>query len=104
MHRQAEGGRWWLTASSSLLQVRALLGEMVLERGEVEVRGRLAYVPQTAWIPNDSLRNTVLFGEAFDSARYGRVLQSCGLVPDLALLEVRGGGGRSARLLLAGRG
>jgi hypothetical protein len=76
-----------------LMQVRALLGEMRLEQGSVDVRGRVAYVAQSAWIPNDSLKNAVLFGESLDVRRYGETLQACGLLPDLELLEVGGGGG-----------
>lgn len=70
-------------------QVRAILGEMRVEGGEVAVKGKLAYVAQSAWVPNDSLRNAVLFGQSLDRTKYAHTLQACGLLPDLALLEVR---------------
>lgn len=63
---------------------------MRLEGGEVGVKGKLAYVAQSAWVPNDSLRNAVLFGQSLDRTKYAHTLQACGLLPDLALLEVRG--------------
>jgi len=51
--------------------IRALLGEMRLEGGNVSItNGRVAYVPQTSWIPNDSLKNNVLFGEEYDEERW----------------------------------
>jgi len=40
------------SGKSTLLS--ALLGELVKTGGEVAVAGRVAYIPQTAWIPNAS--------------------------------------------------
>ena len=46
---------------SSLLL--ALLGEMERLRGYIGVRGRAAYVPQQAWMQNNSLRQNITFGK-----------------------------------------
>lgn len=51
--------------------------------GDVYATGSLAYVPQAAWIPNDSVRNNIIFGKEFDEARYRRVVEVCRLERDL---------------------
>jgi ATP-binding cassette, subfamily C (CFTR/MRP), member 1 len=51
----------------------ALLGEMRQLSGEVYANGDVAFVPQTAWIPNDTLRNNVCFGRPYDELRYKEV-------------------------------
>lgn len=61
----------------------ALLGDMKHVSGNVYAAGALAYVPQTAWIPNDTVRNNVLFGKAYDEDKYRRVLAVCRLERDL---------------------
>jgi ATP-binding cassette subfamily C (CFTR/MRP) protein 5 len=59
---------------SSLLS--AILGHMKTSRGRVSVDGSFAYVSQQAWIMNSSLRDNILFGEAFDPKRYISLRQS----------------------------
>lgn len=61
----------------------ALLGDMRHVSGDVYATGSLAYVPQTAWIPNDTVRNNILFGKVYDEARYRRILDACRLERDL---------------------
>uniref|UniRef100_A0A8C5GV90 Uncharacterized protein n=1 Tax=Gouania willdenowi TaxID=441366 RepID=A0A8C5GV90_GOUWI len=72
------------SGKSSLLS--ALLGQMTLLEGNVAVNGGFAYVSQQAWILNDSLRENILFGNAYDSNRYSAVLEACCLLPDVAEL------------------
>ena len=67
--------------------VSAMLGEMHREAGLVSIKGRVAYVSQSAWIPNDSLKNVVLFGNPMEEARYHSIIDSCGLKRDLEILE-----------------
>lgn len=66
--------------------------------GDVYAAGSLAYVPQTAWIPNDSVRNNILFGKPYDEAKYQQVLAVCRLQRDL---EVRYSACYDKRYLLA---
>ncbi|CAM9778040.1 unnamed protein product, partial [Phaeothamnion confervicola] len=74
------------SGKSSLLA--ALLGELHLLSGAVSMAaGGVAYVPQTAWIPNDSLRNNICFGRPYDEERYEEVVRVCRLERDLELLE-----------------
>ena len=67
--------------------VSALLGEMHREAGRVSVKGAVAYVSQAAWIPNDSLKNVILFGSPMEQARYQSIIDSCGLRRDVEILE-----------------
>ncbi|OAQ30094.1 hypothetical protein K457DRAFT_73774, partial [Linnemannia elongata AG-77] len=69
---------------SSLLN--AIIGDMYKRQGSVCVYGRMAYVPQQAWILNATVRDNILFGNSFDQARYDLVLTVCGLLPDLEML------------------
>ncbi|KAF9151749.1 hypothetical protein BG015_006269 [Linnemannia schmuckeri] len=69
---------------SSLLN--AIIGEMYKHEGTIRVRGRVAYVPQQAFIINATVRDNIVFGNLFDQERYHRVLTACGLDPDLDLL------------------
>lgn len=69
---------------SSLLS--AILGELYTLQGHVSIRGRVAYVPQHAWILNASVKDNILFGQPYDESRYLQILYSAGLEPDLAIL------------------
>lgn len=55
--------------------------------GDIYAAGALAYVPQTAWIPNDTVRNNVLFGKPYDQKKYDKVLEVCRLRRDLEVRE-----------------
>ncbi|KAF9935468.1 hypothetical protein BGZ67_003418 [Mortierella alpina] len=69
---------------SSLLS--AITGEMYKYQGYAKIIGRIAYVPQQAWILNATLRDNILFGNAMDHDRYHQVLFACGLEPDIEML------------------
>lgn len=73
------------SGKSSLMS--ALLGEMTLCRGELTVRGRVAYVPQRPWVFNASLRENVLFGQPFEPEWYRQVLRVCALEADVAEMQ-----------------
>ena len=49
-------------------------------------QGSVAYVPQQAWIQNDTLQNNILFGKQLEQQRYNKVLEACALFPDLEIL------------------
>lgn len=55
----------------------ALLGEMTKLDGQISIDGSVAYVAQTAWIINASLKDNVLMGRPYDEARYQQVLEVC---------------------------
>jgi ATP-binding cassette subfamily C (CFTR/MRP) protein 1 len=64
----------------------ALLGELVKVRGSVSIRGRLAYMSQSAWIQNCTLKDNILFGLPFDPVRYQAAIEAAALATDLLLL------------------
>ncbi|KAI8094907.1 P-loop containing nucleoside triphosphate hydrolase protein [Gilbertella persicaria] len=47
----------------------------------------IAYVAQTAWLQNCSIRDNILFGLPFDQERYEKVLYMTALTRDLEILE-----------------
>jgi ATP-binding cassette, subfamily C (CFTR/MRP), member 1 len=47
---------------------------------------RVAYVPQTAWVLNDTIRNNILFGSEYDETKYRDTVIACALAEDLARL------------------
>jgi ABC-type multidrug transport system fused ATPase/permease subunit len=65
----------------------AILGETLLQSGEVQVKGRIAYASQSAWILNATLRDNILFGMPFDQEKYDKVLKACQLSHDLDMLD-----------------
>ncbi|KAH7925080.1 hypothetical protein BV22DRAFT_1195420 [Leucogyrophana mollusca] len=76
------------------------------------VQGVCAYVPQSAWLRNASIKENILFNLPFDPERYQKTLEVCALVSDLLILEdgdeaeigergVNLSGGQKARVSLA---
>jgi ABC-type multidrug transport system fused ATPase/permease subunit len=47
----------------------------------------VAFVPQTAWLRNATIRDNIVFNEPYDRKRYEQVLYDCALIKDLATLE-----------------
>ena len=66
--------------------INALLGEMMLQKGEVRAAGDMAYVPQQAWVQNATLKDNILFGREYNKYIYKRVLDACALTSDLSIL------------------
>ncbi|KAL2358738.1 multidrug resistance-associated protein 1 [Cryomyces antarcticus] len=95
---------------SSFLQ--AMLGDLWKTKGEVVLRGTSAYVAQSPWVMNASVKENIVFGYRWDPHFYDRTVKACALIEDFASLpdgdqtEVgeRGislSGGQKARLTLA---
>lgn len=47
----------------------------------------IAYVAQTPWIENATIKDNILFGLPFDETRYSKVLKACALTQDLELFD-----------------
>ena len=95
---------------SSMLQT--MLGDLYKLKGEVVMRGPAAYVAQSPWVMNASVRENIVFGHRWDPAFYDRTVKACALTEDFSILpdgdqtEVgeRGislSGGQKTRLTLA---
>jgi len=69
---------------SSLLM--ATLGELPSKKGSVQVKGRISYASQEAWVFNGSLKYNITFGQEFDEAKYRKVIRVCALERDIELL------------------
>ncbi|KAI0251186.1 multidrug resistance-associated ABC transporter [Lactifluus subvellereus] len=76
------------------------------------IDGVCAYVPQSAWLRNASIKENILFNLPYVEERYRRTLEVCALVNDLKILEdgdeseigergVNLSGGQKARVSLA---
>ncbi|TDL25136.1 multidrug resistance-associated ABC transporter [Rickenella mellea] len=76
------------------------------------VPGVCAYVPQSAWLQNASIKENILFNLPFVAERYQKTLEVCALISDLRILEdgdeseigergVNLSGGQKARVSLA---
>ena len=59
------------SGKSSLLS--ALLGDMIRVHGEANIKGKIAYVPQQAWMQNATLKNNILFGRNYQRELYEKV-------------------------------
>lgn len=66
--------------------IHAILGEMKKVNGDVSLSGSVAYVAQTAWIFNDTLRNNIIFGEEFNEKLYRKALRVSALEQDIEIL------------------
>lgn len=90
----------------------AILGEMNLIQGKVNVEGAISYASQDSWIFGASVRQNIVFGESFDRQRYENVVKVCALQKDFeqfhegdrTIVGERGSslsGGQKARISLA---
>ncbi|KAJ1727396.1 ATP-binding cassette glutathione S-conjugate transporter ycf1, partial [Coemansia biformis] len=98
------------SGKSSLLL--AVCGELEMTKGRGKVTGRVAYLEQSPWIMNDTMRANILFGREYDAELFGQVIHACALTEDIArwpdadltVIGERGvniSGGQRARLALA---
>jgi len=66
----------------------SILNEAVLTEGShITLNGNTAYVAQTAWILNKTVRDNILFGLPYDEEKYNKVIDACSLRHDLSILE-----------------
>ncbi|KAG6908490.1 hypothetical protein DXG01_004424 [Tephrocybe rancida] len=116
------------TASGKTALLMALLGEMTLlpstppgklimtkSPSKLDAHSQtysFSYAAQVPWLRHQTIRDNILFGGPFDSARYDAVLDACALRTDLDVLEdgdlteigargVSPSGGQKARVALA---
>ena len=70
---------------SSLLQ--AILRELPLECGSIDIDGTISYASQEPWIFAASVRQNILFGQEYDRDRYNAVVKCCALLRDFEQFE-----------------
>jgi ABC-type multidrug transport system fused ATPase/permease subunit len=71
------------TGSGKTSLTLAILDQMDKISGQATVRGKVAYVPQSAWIFSASVRENILFGRPFEEKRYAAVLRASCMEKDL---------------------
>ncbi|KAF4979956.1 hypothetical protein FZEAL_3942 [Fusarium zealandicum] len=89
------------TGCGKTLLLSAILGEAELLKGSIHAPkssqshisfnkwtnpGSTAYISQTPWLENTSIRNNILFGLPHVKTRYDKVIKACALKEDLAAL------------------
>ena len=79
------------TGSGKTSLLLSLLGETVLESGSATCPRDVAYVPQSPWLLNSSIRQNIIFFSNFDEARYRAVVEASGLLQDLHRLPAGDG-------------
>ncbi|XP_015762179.1 PREDICTED: multidrug resistance-associated protein 4-like [Acropora digitifera] len=72
------------SGKSSLLL--AFLDELPPSTGNITRKGKIVYVPQTAWVYSGTLRDNILFNQEFDEEKYDRTIEACDLRKDIAML------------------
>ena len=55
---------------------------------KIKINGSVAYVPQKAWILNDTIKNNIIFKRPFNSEKYNSVINICQLMPDFELFKL----------------
>ncbi|KAJ7560932.1 hypothetical protein O6H91_03G006700 [Diphasiastrum complanatum] len=73
------------SGKSSLLS--SILGEIPRLSGMVKVKGKTAYVSQSAWIQTGKIEENILFGNPMNKVKYEKVLEACALTKDLEVLS-----------------
>lgn len=63
--------------------MRLLSGGSCLPRAQ-----GVAYVSQTPWLQNATIKNNVLFGYEYIEKRYKAVLEACALTADIQMFEM----------------
>jgi len=90
MHFEAKSGELIMVVgpvgSGKTSLLASFLSEMELVKGSIQMGGKVAYVPQLAWILNASVRNNIIMHLPYDEARYNAIIEAVDLKPDIAAL------------------
>ncbi|KAH7973399.1 hypothetical protein HPB49_000667 [Dermacentor silvarum] len=79
-------GVFGLVGSGKSSFLNAMLGEMELVEGRLDIDGDVAYVPQRAWILHGTIRKNITFMNEYEKYFYKRVTDKCCLRSDFDML------------------
>jgi len=68
---------------SSLLS--AILGNLILKTGNVQVSGSIAYHEQQPWIINNTIKENILSGLPYNEEKLNEAILGANLIPDLSI-------------------
>lgn len=54
-----------------------MMGELRIIEGNLSIKGSVGYVPQQAWVFSGSVKQNIVFGQAFEEDRYDKVMRAC---------------------------
>ncbi len=74
------------SSKSALLQ--SITGELPLSGGQISsCYGSMSYAAQEPWIMDGTIRENITMGLNYDKKWYERVVEACGLAPDIAVFK-----------------
>ncbi|CAJ0581901.1 unnamed protein product, partial [Mesorhabditis spiculigera] len=69
--------------------LNAIMGELCLLEGSINVSGELAYSSQQPWLRNETLKNNILFGKEHNSKLFRRVIEAVRLNIDFEQMDLK---------------
>lgn len=54
-----------------------MMGELRIIEGSLSIKGSVGYVPQQTWVFSGSVKQNIVFGQAFEEDRYDKVMRAC---------------------------
>lgn len=75
------------SGKSSLLN--AIMNEIIRVKGQVSKNGSIAYIPQEAFLINETIKENIIFGSEEDNKKFKETVKICELGADLEILPGR---------------
>lgn len=69
--------------------LKSILNETKLYKGDLEVKGSIAYVEQEPFIFPGTVKDNIIFGKTFDKEKFDNIVKICCL--DLDFLQMESG-------------
>lgn len=64
---------WFILLQSSILNT--ILGELPIQKGSIQVKGKISYACQEPWLFSGSVKQNILFGQPYIAKRYHEVVR-----------------------------